>query len=64
MKFDLNGYYSPTPEKIRQLGDFLLWISQALGSNEILSNNPKIGLIIIISGTIGKALTNFFVIEK
>lgn len=64
MKFDLSGYYQPTPEKFRQIGDLLLFLSQALGSNEILSENPKIGLIIIITGTIGKALTNFFVHEN
>lgn len=61
MKFDLEGYYEPTPEKIRKFGDFLLWFSQIIGSNEVLTNNPKVGLLVIITGTIGKALTNFFV---
>lgn len=61
MRFDLNGYYSPTPEKIRKFGDFLLWFSQIIGSNEILKDNPQIGIIVIVAGTIGKAISNFFV---
>jgi len=64
MKFDLKGYYNPTPEKIRKFGDFLLWFSQVIGSNEILKNNHEIGIIVIVTGTIGKAISNFFVNEN
>jgi hypothetical protein len=63
MKFEIDGYYKPTPEKIRKFGDFLLWFSQVIGSNEILKNNPEIGIIVIVTGTIGKAISNFFVNE-
>jgi hypothetical protein len=61
MKFDIKGYYEPTPEKIRKFGDFLLWISQIIGSNEILMNNKEVGLVLIVAGTIGKGISNFFV---
>lgn len=60
MKFNLFGYYKPTPEKVRKIGDFLQYGSQVLAGTQI-SENPKISIIIVIIGSLGKILSNFFV---
>lgn len=63
MRFDLTGFYEPTPAKIRKVGDILQYGSTVLAGTQI-SENPKISLILLIVGSIGKILSNFFVEEK
>lgn len=60
MKFDFTGFYRPTPEKVRKVGDFLQYGSQVLAGTQI-SENPKMSMIIVIIGSVGKILSNFFV---
>lgn len=60
MKFDISGFYEPTPEKVRKVGDFLQYGSQVLAGTQI-SENPKMSMIIVIIGSVGKILSNFFV---
>lgn len=64
MKFDIKGYYEPTPSNIRKIGDGLQYISQVATGISIVNEKPQIGLIVMIIGSIGKILSNFFVEEK
>lgn len=61
MQFKLSGYYEPTPEKIRKIGDVLQYGAQIAAGASIVNEKPEIGLIVMIIGSIGKILSNFFV---
>ena len=61
MNFKLSGYYEPTPEKIRKVGDVLQYGAQIAAGASIVNEKPEIGLIVMIIGSIGKILSNFFV---
>ena len=61
MKFELGGYYKPTPEKIRKVGDIMQYGAQVAAGASIVNEKPEIGLIVMIIGSIGKILSNFFV---
>ena len=63
MKFDLNGYYKPTPKNFRKLGDALLGMSQFLTGYSVIMEEKYLAIGCIAIGTIGKGLTNFFVEE-
>jgi len=64
MKFKLDGYYKPTPEKIRKVGDIMQYGAQVATGISIVNEKPEIGLIVMIIGSIGKILSNFFVEEN
>jgi hypothetical protein len=59
LKFGIAQYSRPTPKKLRRLGDGLLLCSTIL-TNETMIDKPAIASIALISGVIGKFLTNFF----
>ena len=61
MEFKINGYYKPTPEKIRKVGDIMQYGAQIAAGASIVNQKPEIGLIVMIIGSIGKILSNFFV---
>ena len=61
MEFKINGYYKPTPEKIRKVGDIMQYGAQIAAGASIVNEKPEIGLIVMIIGSIGKILSNFFV---
>ena len=61
MQFKLSGYYEPTPEKIRKIGDVMQYGSQIVAGTQIVNGDPKLGLIVMIIGAVGKILSNFFV---
>lgn len=63
IKFDLSGYYKPTPKNLRKLGDSLLGMSQFLTGYSVIMEEKWLALICIAVGTIGKGLTNFFTEE-
>ena len=63
MKFDLNGYYDPTPAKMRKVGDLLQYGSTVFAGTQI-SENPNVSLILLVIGSIGKILSNFFVEDQ
>ena len=63
MKFDLNGYYKPTPKNFRKIGDTLLGMSQFLTGYAVVMDEKWLALVCILIGTIGKGMTNFFVDE-
>jgi hypothetical protein len=58
LKFTRKSYYTPTPKKMRQIGDTLLLFSLCVSTYFI--ENPKAMLISSVSGALGKFLTNFF----
>ena len=62
LKFGLLQYSKPTPRKLRRLGDGLLLVS-TLFTNEVMIEKPAVASIALITGVIGKFLTNFFSAE-
>lgn len=60
IKFGFNSYFKPTPKNMRIIGDSLLGASTFLSGYSIITDNPKIALIVLIVGAIGKFLSNFF----
>lgn len=59
LKFGLYYYSKPTPKRMRRIGDALLLVS-TLFTNEIMVDKPAVASIAMITGVIGKFLTNFF----
>jgi hypothetical protein len=57
-RFGLKEYRLPTPTKFRRLGDGLLLASTIIGTTNIQS--PVLATAVIVFGTVGKFLTNFF----
>jgi hypothetical protein len=64
MKFSLSGYYKPTPAKVRKVGDVLQYGAQIATGASIVNEKPELGLLVLIIGSVGKILSNFFVEEK
>ena len=56
----LKNYYKPTPTKWRKLGDALLAVSVAITGFAMYNNVQWVALTALITGVIGKFLTNFF----
>jgi hypothetical protein len=61
MKFDINGYYKPTPSKIRKVGDIMQYGAQIATGASIVNDKPELGLVVMIIGAVGKILSNFFI---
>jgi len=62
-KFSIKGYFSPTPKRFRVLGDSLASASVFVSSYAILNDHQTLGVIVLVSGWVGKFLTNFFTDE-
>ena len=56
----LKNYYKPTPIKWRRLGDALLAVSTTITSFALYEDIQWVALTALITGVIGKFLTNFF----
>ena len=56
----LKNYYKPTPIKWRKLGDALLAVSVTITGFAMYENIQWVALTALITGVIGKFLTNFF----
>lgn len=57
----LKKYYEPTPKSARKIGDALLALSTFLSTYAIADEWGKyISIAIILTGALGKFLTNFF----
>lgn len=54
------NYYSPTPAKWRKLGDALLGVSTTITGFAIYEEAKWVAIAALLSGVIGKFLTNFF----
>jgi hypothetical protein len=62
-KFSFKNYFKPTPKRIRILGDSIAGASTLVASYSIIYGDPKIGTAIMITGWVGKFLSNFFTDE-
>lgn len=60
MKIGIAHYYKPTPVKIRKLADGLTAVSVAAGSLAFAQDNKTVSVIILITGILGKLLSNLF----
>lgn len=59
LRFGVMQYAKPTPKKMRRLGDGLLLVS-TLFTNEVMGDKPFVASVALITGVVGKFLTNFF----
>jgi hypothetical protein len=59
LRFGIMQYSKPTPKKLRRLGDGLLLASTII-TNETMIDKPVVATFALISGVVGKFLTNFF----
>jgi len=60
MQISSRSYMQPTPKNLRRLGDGLLAISTAITAYSIADGSNTIAIISLITGVLGKFLTNFF----
>lgn len=56
----LKNYYKPTPKKWRKLGDALLGVSTIITTYAVYENIHWVAMTALITGVVGKFLTNFF----
>jgi hypothetical protein len=56
----LSNYSKPTPKKWRKLGDGLLAASTAITTFAVYEEMKWVAIAALITGTVGKFLTNFF----
>lgn len=56
----LKNYYKPTPKKWRKLGDALLGVSTIITTYAVYENVHWVAMTALITGVVGKFLTNFF----
>ena len=59
-KFDIKGYFAPTPVLFRKIGDALLGSAQFITGYSIIMDEKWLAFTCVILGTVGKAMTNFF----
>lgn len=66
MKFGWNEYFKPTPRLFRKIGDALMGAAMFAATWQIVVDNKNLAIAIMIIGTLGKFVTNFFsgVIEE
>jgi hypothetical protein len=62
-KISIKGYFLPTPKRFRVLGDSLASASVFVSTFAIVNEHQTLGIIVLISGWVGKFLTNFFTEE-
>ena len=60
MKFGLKHYFSPTPKRLRVLGDSLAAAGTFGAGIVVLNGHPVAGTIIMAIAVIGKFISNFF----
>lgn len=64
MKFGLKSYFSPTPKRLRVLGDSLAAAGTLGASISVLNGHPVAGTVIMIVAVSGKFISNFFSDEE
>jgi hypothetical protein len=62
-KFGFKNYFKPTPKRIRILGDSMAGASTLVASFTIMYGSENLGTAILITGWVGKFLSNFFTDE-
>lgn len=59
MKFKVNGYWEPTPKRMKQLGDALLAVSMYAQTQQMFTGQNTVLTIIGVVGLVGKFISNF-----
>jgi hypothetical protein len=59
-KFGWKYYFSPTPKRLRVLGDSLAAAGTFGGTIVVLNGHPVAGTIVMIVAIVGKFISNFF----
>ncbi len=59
-KFNIKGYFKPTPKTFRKLGDALLASSTLISTYAISEDMKCLAITTLMIGAIGKFATNFF----
>jgi hypothetical protein len=59
----IKSYFQPTPKRFRILGDSLASASVMVSSYAIVNDMKQVALLVLVSGWLGKFLTNFFTDE-
>ncbi len=62
-KISLKGYFLPTPKRFRVFGDALASASVFVSTYAILNEHETLGIFVLVTGWVGKFLTNFFTEE-
>jgi len=62
--FGLKEYFKPTPKRMRILGDSLASASVFVSTYAIVNDMKIVAVSVLLSGWVGKFLTNFFSIEE
>ena len=60
MKFGLKHYFSPTPKRLRVLGDSMAAAGTFGAGIIILNGHPIVGTIVMVIAVVGKFISNFF----
>lgn len=60
MKFGFKHYFSPTPKRLRILGDSLAAAGTFGAGIVVLNGHPVAGTIVMCIAVIGKFISNFF----
>jgi len=60
MKFGWKRYFSPTPKRLRVLGDSLAAGSLFVAGLSIMTGHEQIAIGVAIAGWLGKFISNFF----
>ena len=63
-KISIKGYFSPTPKRFRVLGDSLASASVFVSGYAIINDMKRIAILVLVSGWLGKFITNFFSDEQ
>jgi hypothetical protein len=64
LSFGWKYYFTPTPKRLRVLGDSLAAAATFGAGIAILNGHPIAGTIIMIIGLVGKFISNFFTEEE
>jgi len=59
-KIAFKGYYEPTPQLFRKIGDGLMGVSSAVTGYAIVEESKILALSFLALGVLGKFLSNFF----
>lgn len=62
-KISIKGYFLPTPKRFRVFGDALASASVFVSTYAILNEHETLGIFVLVTGWVGKFLTNFFTEE-
>lgn len=61
MPISTNGYYEPTPAKIRKVADTVAASLKVIGASKVVSASPMAGLIVMALGELATIVSNFWV---